>query len=1078
VNRYFYKYDVVMSTYKVQPIYGELIYGWLDAAGGDDTPFHIEEVLTSVAWRFKGGKLGAYDMQHPTESSEDYYPNVDSSELAAQAARNDGPDLGALRRILAIRRADKPARRRSYADWTYSFLSLRHLLSEEVDTRRAVTGLHAVYRVVRHLWELAADSREDYQWGRLSTYVRESVAASSAASHLHVPTCLDLARSAQAACATTRVPGLTALRIRFDQLMRASNSADARSRARRVGKELMYGTAWHETLLDNFPQTSQVGGLRCWILHGCIFVRLGTDLAALSRSDLVRVHQMMTGIASGEYATVAQAVVAPGSERLQAHLIAQSYEAQVTRLLDAAVECPYGDEVYVCKAFKRAFTAYLGELSGPCSREETRELWEETLTTPYVRPSALNDWVSECRKWSAGTAHNIGKVYKVCPAPDASPALTLIERHKMVTNRNTCTADALEHLTTVLRDQILRAYIRTPGVRLVLRDEAVRPEWFGAYRAQEFDEVPTSQIHQFLEWEGTALMPQRAADDPAVWKDSGLGWDTWDVATDPSRPPRHGNMLTRMIFDTTAPMPGIRHGGQEHSHKIDTKPEGHKDPARGIYSGNLRDRLNQSWMEVAVERVAVNHPSFMIGTDAATRDSRVRAIVDRCDDRMMQDVYYSFDISGWSPRMDPSVQRASHAIWATLYNEELFRNASTINEGARLYMHKAGYSGYFFNPGANLEGFNGKEMTMILVALLARAVEKWREDIVRLRLATRPEASKWAAILLAYIDDGLAKLRLPRDRCDVLFSQFQQTTVRSFNECGFTIEVSKCFPSDRFAIFLNEPYLGGRHVVHGTRAAMTICAENVEPHTTLLERTTAVSTGCRGAVMAGLDAITGCLLQAYHTWQHVCEWVRRPDPVVAAVWSFLPRAWGGLGLPSALQMGTSGGGAATEEGIQTMQAWAKVSEVARRVFLRCCREQMKDRTAMGVMLSPLGGRLISGPMIESRIPDAVRDALSRLSTEGRLSNLARSFLQYATPASLEDFAQKVLTFSPGAAVQEQLVRDLASAHPHALFSAFAQRIEKSSTLMTIVGTATVRRIIRENRTDAQFSYVTVKSRCM
>jgi len=482
-------------------------------------------------------------------------------------------------------------------------------------------------------------------------------------------------------------------------------------------------------------------------------------------------------------------------------------------------------------------------------------------------------------------------------------------------------------------------------------------------------------------------------------------------------------------------------------------------------------------MEAAVEEVAAHHPAFMIGADVAQREARVRAIVERNQSTHLQDVLYSFDIAGWSPRMDPAVQEASHQIWAELYDEELFRRARAINEGATVYMNKNGYAGWFMNPGANFEGYNGKEMTMILVALMARAVKHWREEVVASGLGTEREAKSWAAVLLAYIDDGLAKLTLPRDRVVALFALYKTVTVRTFAECGYTVEASKCFPSDRFAIFLNEPYLGGRHVVHGTRAAMTICAENTETHTSLLERITAVATGCRGAVAAGLDAISGSILLAYHAYRHIREWVHKAQPVASAIWAFAPRNWGGLGVPTALQLGTSGGGSAFEEGVQTLQCWAQVSSAARAFFLSAARAPLRTRTAMGIMMSPLGGALEDGPMIESRVPDAVRAGLKRLASAGLLSRLAREFLELSSQRQMEDFAEKVLAGPPGRAIQEQLLDDLAATHPHTLFSAFARRIEKSSTLISLVGPRELRRIVRANRDDAVSSYRVVKMRC-
>ena len=83
------------------------------------------------------------------------------------------------------------------------------------------------------------------------------------------------------------------------------------------------------------------------------------------------------------------------------------------------------------------------------------------------------------------------------------------------------------------------------------------------------------------------------------------------------------------------------------------------------------------------------------------------------------------------------------------------------------------------------------------------------------------------------------------------------------------MEVSKCFPSDRFAIFLNEVYLAGRHVVHRVRVTMAISGEPTERHTTLVERVISVSIGCRGAVMARLNPLNVVMLMAYHEYLHI-----------------------------------------------------------------------------------------------------------------------------------------------------------------------------------------------------------------
>jgi hypothetical protein len=1061
-----------MSTFKVQPIYAELILGWLDMAYLGTDFASVTDVLRAVSWMFKGGVLGDYPMRWATDSSMTRFP----AGLSTVLSELPDEDLNrrALMDLLKRRAGDRRRAARSRYDWTASFHAMRASAETWGITSPAMSGMHGVYRVLAMIWTNCEAPARDRDYAALRTYVRECTVASAAASMLHVPTCDHLCQRTFEALGRTRLASLRHAAGDFHRALRHSGSQSARSASVQAGRRIVLGVIAPAGLTATELGASRftVAGSTFMVMHGCAFVRVGGVLVALSRSDMQRVHQFLTGAQSGLFATVAQACVAPGPEREAAAAIGQAYERQVSRILDGAPSVPQGDEVVICKAFKRAFGAYLGELAGPLCREETRELWAETVSTKGAQHLDLAGWVAEIRSWSAGTSFNLGKVYKLCPAPDASPGLTLIERHEMVCNHNAFDPTISGLFRAELRSQILRAHIRTTHDKLELR--AGRPAWFSAYRAGKYDEVPSDEIHQFLRWEATGVMPTRSPDNPAIWKDSGLGWDTYETACDPDRVARHGNMLTRMVFDSNIPMPGVRHFGHPHDQKMDIKPEGHKDPARGIYSGNLPDRLNQSWMEAAVQSVARAHPAFMIGADSETREARVRTIVERPHDHTMVAIYYSFDIAGWSPRMTPEAQRISHEIWAELFDEPLFRSAHTINENVRVYMNKQGFTGWFINPGANFEGYNGKEMTMILVALMSLAVKEWRARIVASGGASALEARSWAAVLLAYIDDGLAKLVLPRDRAAALFTVFKSATVDTFARCGYTIEMSKCYPSDRFAIFLNEPYLAGRHVTHGTRAAMTICAENTEEHTSLLERTTAVSTGCRGAVMAGLDALVGAMLQAYHVYSHLVEWTHRPDPVVAAVWSMMPRGWGGIGLPTCLQLGTSGSGSALEESVRTMQKWSAISTPARLAFLKCAKTQMAPRQQVGVLMAPLGGRLRKGVMVETRVPDAVRSALAALQKDGRLSRLARDFLGYSSPESLASYAGAVISMQPSTVLQEQLISDLASAHPHALFSAFARRIEKSTTLMQLVGQREMRRIMRANREDAASSYAALK----
>lgn len=1058
-----------MSTFKVQPVYAELLMGWLSCCEKEIGEMTWEAVLSLVEWRFKGGLMGAYSAAHPTPCSETYFPDGTTADLLAEGSW--GTNRMALRKIVRTQMTEKRRTRAAQCAWLHSFALVSTCAREWQTAGKVRTGLSAVYAVLRTLW--GSNPRPTAVSSDLHRYIRELSVLAAAASHLSPEVVAERCEAARAALGSTIIMSVREWAKNSDKILRYAMSRMAAHTSRARGSYLQGESVLMAELPDLGARKYQLGHMHVMVTSGCAVTRCGEALVALSTSDIQRLRTFLLGASSGLFATVTQATVAPGPERESASLIGASYVAQVSRLLQSTKRIPVGDEVKVCKGYKRAFGAYLGELAGPLCARETVELWAEARDTTSHGELDVTGWVDEIRRWNVPTAFNLGKVYKLCPAPDASPGGTMLERHEMISNRNTMDPQAAGVFRDELRAQILRAYIRTPGVRLQPR--AAKPPWWDAYMHGDFDNVPSDEIHQWLAWEGTAKMPARSPDDPAVWKDSGLGYDTLEEGMDPDRSRLKGNMLTRMVFDSALPMPGVRHSGHRRDHKVDIKPEGYKDPARAIYSGNLRDRLNQSWMEAAVEGVASNHPSYMIGATAEQRESRTRMVVDRPEAFDEVALYYSFDISGWSPRMPPEPQHISHQIWGQLFGEPLFEDARNITDGSRVYMNKGGYQAWYINNGANFEGYNGKEVTMILITLMSLSVKVWRRDLVRAKLCDKKSADKLSAGLLAYIDDGLAKLTIKRDGAVQKFGLYKKTCERVFKSLGYNIEPSKCYPSDRFAIFLNESYFMGRHVSHGTRAAMTLNAENTEEHTTLLERTAAAAGGCAGAVMAGLDALAGYMLMAYTWHSHITEWLPQSDPVLAAVWSLMPRAWGGLGAPTVLQLGTSGSGASFEEGVRTMQIASALSATARCAYVGKARGGLVLRSSRMVLNAPLGGSAPTGTMTLSRVGPVVRKALLNLRAKGLLSPLAQAFLRYGSDDAFEAFANSVVPVGRPGVIQEQLLVDLKDVHPHALFQRFTTRLEKSSTLFRLAGGRELGRMKRANREDVARSYQNMRN---
>lgn len=1076
-----------MTTFKNNSKYAELIFTYLEVAERPDSPLTYEEVLGCFQWNFKGGSLhsASSTTRLKPETSEDVYPHGSSSALVASAP--SGQEFAALRVIVQNRLLSGRMKTNAVLGRLGTFHALTLPEHPRGPRPKIFSGMKSIYHLFGLIWEWSKGPVVQGMFSDLEGFTRELMVATAGVSRVDLPTAEEKRQTYWSLLSKTRVPGLLLAIQQMKRVIAMVGRGELARCSRLMGLEDL--PRWQNAIDPKncgpveegmlvLGQFQEVGPILMQLFQNCTLVGRSEIRYALGKSDMERLHQVLMSSASAIVGVCAQAVVGTPLQRSKASQAVIVAQNNISRIVESSKMVPLGDEVLVCKGYRRAYTAFLGVLAGKLCEEETKSLVEEAVATAPEGVLDVHGMLYELRTLDAANALNAAKMFKICPAPDVSPGLAMMDRISQVGNLNQVNQGMMLEFERELRTQILRAYLRSRKSRkkLKVRENQTTPIWYPAYLEGNMDQVPSSEIHTYLEWEGTGEMPEVSPNDPRNWKDSGIGADSMREAFSRNNNRKKSNMMTRLLYDDNCPMPGRMLLNPEHVIKFFVKAEGHKDPARGIFSANLTDRQAQSWMERGVEKVASHHPSFMIGQAIDLKDLRVAELTNPPQSRDWVALYYSFDISGWSAKMPAEPQRISHKIWADLYGGHLYSVATQINEGAIIYMDLDGYRGWYKNTASNLEGFNGKEMTMVLIALLSLAVRRWRAQAVEAGLLSEAEAESTSAMLLAYIDDGLSRIDLPKAKARDAFNLYKEVVIETFDMCGFSVEVSKCFPSDRFSIFLNEVYLGGRHVVHGVRAAMGISAEPTERHTSLVERVTSVSTGIRGAVMAGLNPLSGSFLMAYHVMLHLAEWVPEKDPVVLATWCVCPRGWGGLGLPNMLQTFVSGSGSALEEGIATLQIYSMSNRFARSVFLALCKTPLMDRTHTSVMTAPLSARVIEGYMIDSRVTTTVRVALKRLLHSGRLSRYATRLLTYADSLGFDDFAEALIPLGSKEVLQEQMLDNACESHPHTIFSSFARRLEKSMTLQTVMGNDLFQKMIGDNRREAKTSVSVLRSR--
>jgi hypothetical protein len=474
-----------------------------------------------------------------------------------------------------------------------------------------------------------------------------------------------------------------------------------------------------------------------------------------------------------------------------------------------------------------------------------------------------------------------------------------------------------------------------------------------------------------------------------------------------------------------------------------------------------------------------SHPSFAIQKTGVERDDAFDALsspptlaeYDKAGVLVVPLVvlYYSFDIKGWSSGMASDIQMASHEVWDTFTGTTNFTQTARNREGAVVYLNHDGVKAWYTNGSANFEGYNGKEMTALHIAIMTIAVRRLRAALpdVKQNLLT--------ITLQAYIDDGMAKMVLPGNIALPIFDKWCDVVVDTWAEFGFTIERKKSFPSPAYFEFLGEEYYAGTHLATGSKAAMRITADPFERYESLVDRVTKLCTACRGAAVAGLRPPSAYLLQCFMVSDEVSRWVPPSNPTAVACWLLAPFGLGGVGMPGLFQQGANASGATLEECIHNMWAWARHNPAVAEAYVSLIRRGMMQRTPAEVLAVPLGGKSANTGLKKNPIGQKIADRLDQLLDQGRITELGKFMMELRNSKSYNDFADDTLHLGPGEVYQEALLNDIEDPLPHTVNRAFMSRFETARTISYFIRDNQMRRVTRKNQSEAKVSFTSFQN---
>lgn len=791
----------------------------------------------------------------------------------------------------------------------------------------------------------------------------------------------------------------------------------------------------------------------------------------LTMADVDRLQQMLVSQAMLHLylATMASGVRAPYLEMKRGVL------SELEMLHETMRRLKYSERQVLCKYYKKAMDLYQSYVAGPLSDDRRVDLIDDIRDAPEV--FGLFSFVARLRKRGLEVAQESGKIYRILCAPDYDIGESFLKRAKQLAEPNPKGKVIHEAVTLDYDDfsdyhasMLIDAAMRMNGRKGVGKPLAghAPPAWWDNWIEKGERPRGTAWIHQF-DWEGCVTYKHRDPTDPDVWKDSTACEEKWeDVMADredPKTMPR--NMLTRLLRDEDCPMPEDARRDitrAEHVLRAGFKMESHKDVARIFYIGNMSDRIYGSELETNIARVATHVSGYTVGAPIEDIIKRIGRCYAPHVKSAMEVYHISSDYEAWSPGMHGVVQRISHTNWAKLFGDATLVNQRYINEDSYLLLNKRGYKGAVHNSEANYEGLNGKEMTVLHCAFVGYTIYRARKGGLDVPVAD----------FAAFIDDGALTLVLPKDDGDTTFKAFWEYYLETTAFLGFKLDRAKCYLSNRFLIYLNEVYYGGRHIAHGLRAVMRIGTRAAKRAETLPDILASVGAGCRGAAKCGISPVQiwKCCIICHAIEFFIRHGVEYISARAAVFYVYAPRILGGLQAPLGLTLDCNFSGSGATEAMAHVKNYTRYNEEVRTWFVALIRTDVKSASAPAVIrnyrtVTPAGPSILA-----DYLAPEIRLALDGFVT----SSFGEHILSYGKVKDDEDLGGTILKHSGAvsATVLSMIEKSLISG----VFTGFLRKFDSSSTMNKLLGPTKIRKIEQRIRHDELDHLLTFRKRIL
>jgi hypothetical protein len=554
-----------------------------------------------------------------------------------------------------------------------------------------------------------------------------------------------------------------------------------------------------------------------------------------------------------------------------------------------------------------------------------------------------------------------------------------------------------------------------------------------------------------IDLSSTAPYISDTPDSVLTLKDKALCYDTLKENMSPEDlKPMYRSQVTRLLVDNDIsnflPDTQLRF---EHVHRIAPKPEAHKDIARMFFIGNLKGRRTLAELEHNIGWVCKELPGYAIGKSVADLKKKMHDLSVIPEGQSA--IFLNTDVEGWSPRMNGHIQQMCLNFWSEVFSKPEIATYSKIWFNSKIVMNKNGFIAEYTNTEANFEGYNGKMLTYMHLCVIAYAT--------RIARQRSPEISP--AHILAFIDDVAAKVTCETKHVARVTPVYWESLNAVYDAVGLKLDRFKSIISHHLSIFLNEIYVAGSHLTYGSRAAVrlgTIIRSGTDSIVDVIEASRAATEGMIKAGALHYTAYSMFVVQL--AWTHY-KWDQKVDleNTKFAFFQFVPRVYGGYGIPTVFILSTNLSADPVTEGIGVIQEISFYYPDFQPLFKKAISVDFVEKTDVQILLNPSGVATTKPIVNAGRTSRAVNRAIEKYVDTSAIGDV----LKLSANVKVENFAKSMIEANP--VIDAYSMTRFVSATPLDLLKSVGRKFTSSQSIKNLIGSTRVSKIARANHID-------------